>query len=73
MHRISRPGSDQITDVQSVEQVEPAIQTSSPRRYRVDETRADPLPSGHRSRRWGVGIKRNNGMVVLEPDPWPEC
>jgi hypothetical protein len=32
----------------------------------------DPLPSGHTSRRWGVGIKRSDGSVVFEADPWDE-
>ena len=39
--------------------------------YHVDEISADPLPSGHTSRRWGVGIKRLDGSVAIEPDPWP--
>jgi hypothetical protein len=30
-----------------------------------------PFPSGHTSRRWGVGIKRADGSVAIEPDPWP--
>jgi hypothetical protein len=29
------------------------------------------LSSGHASRRWGVGIKRPDGSLVVEPDPWP--
>jgi hypothetical protein len=42
-------------------------------RYHVDEISADPLPSGHTSRRRGVGIKRDDGTIAIEPDPWPEA
>jgi hypothetical protein len=28
------------------------------------------LPTGHSSRCCGVVIKRHDGSVVLEPDPW---
>ena len=41
-------------------------------RVEVDEISADPLPSGHTSRRWGVGLKRVDGTVALEPDLWPQ-
>ena len=70
MLRISRPDSEQITNVQSVEQAEPAIQSTPPGRYHVNELSADPLPSGHTSRRWGVAIRQPDGSVDLEPDPW---
>jgi hypothetical protein len=40
--------------------------------YHVDEISADPLPSGHTSRRWGTAIKRPDGPVSLDPDPWPD-
>ena len=33
---------------------------------------ADPLPSGHTSRHWGVGIRRPDASVAIEPDPWPD-
>jgi hypothetical protein len=33
---------------------------------------AEPLPSGHTSRWWGVGIKRPDGSVAIEPDPSPD-
>ncbi len=70
MFRISRNGQDPIIDVDQVEAIEPAIRSSEPGRYHVDEISRDPLPSGHTSRRWGVGIQRNDGTVALEPDPW---
>jgi hypothetical protein len=34
------------------------------------EISSDPLPSGHTSRLWGVGIKRPGDAVTLDPDPW---
>ena len=47
--------------------IEPAIRSSEPSRYHVDEISRDPLPCGHTSRRWGVGIKRPDGTVVPRP------
>jgi hypothetical protein len=68
---ISQNGQEPIIDVAKVEAIEPAIRSSEPGRYHVDEISADPLPSGHTSRRWGVGIKQPDGLVVIDPDPWP--
>jgi hypothetical protein len=62
--RISRPDDDQI--VNSLGGVEKIIGSSMPGRYHVDEISADPLPSGHKSRRWGVEIKRDDRTVVIE-------
>jgi hypothetical protein len=70
MYSISQNEHERIIDVDTVDQLEPAIRSSEPGRYHVDEIRADLLPSGHNSRRWGVGIKRGDGTVELEPDPW---
>jgi hypothetical protein len=72
MFRISHPDREVIVDVDQVEAIEPAIRSSEPGRYPVDEIAADPLPSSHTSRRWGVGIKRHDGTVIIEPDPWSE-
>jgi hypothetical protein len=51
------------------------IASGKPGRYYGDEIGRDPLPSGLMSRRWGVGIKRADGTVTSEPDPWtsPSC
>jgi hypothetical protein len=68
--RISRPYDDRVVDVDFFGGVEKIIGSSSPGRYHVDEISADQLPSGHGSRRWGVGIKRADGTVVIELDPW---
>jgi hypothetical protein len=71
MFRISRSGSDEITDVAQVGEIELVVRASEPGRYHVDEISADPMPSGHTSRRWGIGTERRNGSVVIEPDPLP--
>jgi hypothetical protein len=52
MFRISQNGEEPIIDVDTIEDTEPAIRSSEPGRYRIDEISADPLPSGHTSRRW---------------------
>jgi hypothetical protein len=70
MFRIGRRGHEPIVHVDSVEQVEPVIRAAKRGRYHVDEISRDPLPSGHTSRRWGVGIKRADGSLVIEPNPW---
>jgi hypothetical protein len=56
-------------DVDSVERIEPVIRAAKQGRYHVDEISADPLPTGHTSRRWGVGIKMADRAVSHEPDP----
>jgi hypothetical protein len=70
MFRISHDGQEPITDVDTVDQLESAIRASNPGRYHIDEISRDPIPSGHTSRRWGVGIKRADGSIMPEPDPW---
>ena len=72
IYRISQPGREPITDAASVEAVEGAIRDGERGRFHVDEISSDPLPSGHTSRRWGTAIKRPDGAVTLDPDPWPE-
>jgi hypothetical protein len=71
MFRISRRDGD-VTDGPFVEQVEPAIRSSPTGRYHIDEISADTLPSSHTSRRWGVGIMRDVGSVMIEPYPWAD-
>ena len=72
VYRISRPGREPITDVDSVEAVERDVRAGEPCRYHVDEISSNPLPSGHTSRRWGTAIKRPDGAMTLDPDPWPD-
>jgi hypothetical protein len=59
-------------DADSIERAWELVRDGEPGRYHIDEISAEPLPSGHTSRRWGVGIKRPDGTVMLEPDPWPD-
>jgi hypothetical protein len=72
MYRISRAGQEPIIDVGQVEAIKPAIGSSEPGRYHVDQISSDRMPGGYTSRRWGVGIKRPDGTVNREPDRWPE-
>ena len=71
MFRISRNGQEPVVDVDKLEQLEPAIRSSKPGRDLIDQIERDPLPSGHTSHRWGVGIKERDGTAVLKPDPRP--
>ncbi len=68
MYRISQNGQEPIIDVDQVEATEPAIRSDKP--DRSAEISRDPLASGHTSRRWGAGIKRDDGSVAIEHDPW---
>jgi hypothetical protein len=72
LYRISQPDGEPLTDVDSVEAVEGAIRAGGPGRYHVDPISAEPLPSGHTSGRWGTAIKRPDGEVALDPDPWQD-
>ena len=55
-----RNGQEPIIDVDQVGAIEPAIRPSELGRYHGDEMSADPSPSGHTSRHWGVRIKRED-------------
>jgi hypothetical protein len=70
IYRISRPGSDDIADVGSPDAIEPALRSGQPGRHHVDEISAEPLPSGHTARHWGIAIKHPDGTIAVEPDPW---
>jgi hypothetical protein len=61
MFRIGRSDED-ILDVDSVEKIEPAIRSSPPGRYHIDEIIADPLPSGHTPRRHGAPCRRRDKL-----------
>jgi hypothetical protein len=70
MYRITHRRHELVVDVEGVDQLEPVICSRAPGRYHIDVISADPLPSGHSSRRWGVAIRHPDGSVDLEPDPW---
>jgi hypothetical protein len=61
-----------VVDIDSLDDAEAIIRAGDPGRSQVDEISSDRLPSGHTSRRWGVGIKHADGTVAIEPDPWPD-
>jgi hypothetical protein len=82
MFRLSRNDDveEPVIKVDAVAQIGPVIRSHPPGRWHIDQFPAKPFPSGHPSRRWGIGIKRADGSivikradgsVVLEPDPWP--
>ena len=58
--------SNHITDVETVQEIEFATRESKAGRYHVDEISADPLPSGHTSRRWGIVIRWRDRALFLE-------
>jgi hypothetical protein len=53
MYRISGNKHEPLVDVDQVEAIEPAIRSSEPGRYHVNEISADPLPSRDRARSVG--------------------
>jgi len=68
--RVNGADGEPIGTASSRERVQRIVEGLGPGRYHVDEISSDPLPSGHTSRRSGVGIKRVNGEVAIERDPW---
>jgi hypothetical protein len=66
----SRDGPEPIVDVDRVEQIETAIRPVDLGRYHIDEIIAEPLTSGHTSRRSGIRIKREDGTVAVELYPY---
>jgi len=69
--RVNNADGDPVGTAESHEGVKRVVESLGSGRYHVDEISADPLPSGHMARWWGVGIKRHDGTVAIEPDPWP--
>jgi hypothetical protein len=58
--------------VDTLEGAREIVRAGEPGRYPIDAISAEPLPSGHTSRHKGLGIKRPDGSVTLDPDPWPD-
>jgi hypothetical protein len=56
--RVNDPNGEPIETADSQEGMKRVIDGLGPGRYHVHEISSDPIPSGHTSRRWGVGIKR---------------
>jgi hypothetical protein len=67
MYRINNSAGGWVVDLDAIEQIGPTVQSVTPGRYLVEETRADdnPFPSGHQSRPWGTAIHHPDGRVVL--------
>jgi hypothetical protein len=70
MFRISQSAQQPVVDVDLVGEIEPAIRSSKPGRYHIDQIERDVLPSGYTSRRWSVATEFPDGPVALDPDPW---
>ena len=71
MLRANGSQGDPVGAAPDVEGMRRLVECFDPGRYHVEEIAADPLPSGHTSRRWGVAIEHPAGRVELDPDPWP--
>jgi hypothetical protein len=66
MLRISQNGQEPIIDVDEVDGIAPAIRSRPPGLYHVLLS-ADPVPSGHTSRHWGVVVKWRDGWLSSSP------
>ena len=66
--RISPIGQEPVVDLDTVEEVEPAIRCATRGNYLIEEIRPAPQRSDYTSRHWGVAVKRADGSVGL--DPW---
>jgi hypothetical protein len=67
MFRISR--RDDGFDADFIDRAREILRQAEPDRYRVDEIRAVPFPSGHTSRAWGRLICEYDGSAAEEPHP----
>jgi hypothetical protein len=72
MFRVSHRG-DCIADADTIDGARGIIRGRALGRYDVDESRAEPFPSGHTSRSWGRMIRHPDGRVEDEPWPWDEA
>jgi hypothetical protein len=69
--RINDESGDPIGTARSIVGVAELLVDSRPGVYHIDEISADPLPSGHTSRRWGIAIKRGDSTVSIARELWP--
>ena len=69
--RLNDSQGDPVGATPGVQRLRRTVERLGLGRHHVDELAADPLPSGHTSRRWGSAIKHPDGRVELDPDPWP--
>jgi hypothetical protein len=61
MYRIS--GEQSGFDADTIEQARERLRNAEPGRYHVDEIRAEPFPSGRRSRVWGTVVRHADGRI----------
>jgi hypothetical protein len=71
MFRVNHKGKG-LGDADTIEGAREIVRGQRPGTYGVDETRADPFPSGHTSRSWGRMIRHPHGRVDDEPWPWDQ-
>jgi hypothetical protein len=67
----SRKGEG-IDDADTIDVARAIVRGNLPSRHNLAEIGAERLPSGHTSWRWGTAIKRPDGAVTLDPDPWSD-
>jgi hypothetical protein len=70
MFRVSRDGNEPIVNLDTLERIVPEIRALPPGLWHIDEVPAKAFPSGHTSRRWGVGIRWADGSIAIERDLW---
>jgi hypothetical protein len=69
MFCIRRDEQEPVPYVDCEEGIVPLLRAANPGRYEISVFRADSVPCGSTFRRWGIGIKRADGSVVIEADP----
>jgi hypothetical protein len=67
----SRKGEG-IDDAETIDVARAIVRGNLPRRHNLAEIGAARLPTGHTGRHWGAGINRVDGLMILQPDSWPE-
>jgi hypothetical protein len=65
MFRVTHRGAA-IDHAKTIDGALEIVRGRPPRRYDVDEIRAEPFPSGHTSRSWGRLIRHPDGRVEGE-------
>jgi hypothetical protein len=67
----SRKGEG-IDDADTIEVARAIVRGNLSSCHNLAEIGAERPPSGHTGRHWGAGIKRVDGLMILQPDSWPE-
>ena len=70
-YRLIDPKGEMLSDADTIEYLKGFLGTLDAGRYTIDEI-AEPLPSGHTARRWGVLLKLKDGTITEEPHPWSD-